>query len=850
MARTKIDYGIDLGTTNSSIARMENGDAVIKKSDGGFQKDTTPSCIHFNKKKTIFSGDKAYNILGSELLCAFKKNDKSLVNTYIEFKRTMGSDEKYNCNNMGKSFSSEELSAEVLKALKGYVRDEEINSIVITVPAKFQSVQKKMTREAAKLAGFQHCILLQEPIAASMAYGVDAKNLDGDWLVFDFGGGTFDVALMRAREGIMKVVDTDGNNHLGGKNIDYAIIDKIIIPYIEEHYSIGQIIDNEDRRNLLRNAVKRLAEDIKISLSPKDKNECDFLTDEPIGEDDDGNEIEIDITVTKDQYEEVVKPIFQSAIDISLKLLEKNKLAGSDLNTILMIGGPTFSETLRDMIRNQITTDINISIDPMTAVAVGAALLASTKDIPDRIIESDNSKIQLKLTFSADTVETEEKFGIRILRDKTEGELPEKLFVTLDRQDKGWSSGKVEIKGDAEVLDIFLEPGKSNGFTITISDEKGSIYSSEPDSFSIIQGMKIAGSTLPYDLCIDAFDSSAGKQHLIELKGLKKNQPLPAKGSGVFQTQKDIRPGNSSDKIRIPIYDGERGSRAIYSSICGEIIFSGDDLPGMLPKGSDVELSVKVNESEGITVSACFPYLDDEIIEDVIEISKTTSVSLDYLEKELSKANRSLEMLEEEYPEINLVKVEEIRNGISELGSLLTKSSSDGDTRNHVLNQLREYLKEIDIIESDGEWPKMMQEMADALERLEDLNEQYGDTETAKILKQFSNQVKTVNEKKDSKLAKDLVEQIRHINFVILDQGAGVALYISLIRGWDNDFDMHQWENNSKARQLINEAKRIIASNRATRENLFPIFQDLIQLLPKAEEPIIGKPDDDLLKKS
>ena len=184
--------------------------------------------------------------------------------------------------------------------------------------------------------------------------------------------------------------------------------------------------------------------------------------------------------------ENVVKPIFQQAIDITQNLLKKNKITGSDLTTVLMIGGPTFSETLREMVRSQITKKIDVSIDPMIAIAKGAALFASTKDIPKGIKEIDKSKIQLELKYQADTVETEEKVGVRVLRDDTEGEVPEKLFIELNRQDKGWSSGRVEIKGDVEILDILLEPKQSNGFSITISDEKGTLFPCEPDAFSII----------------------------------------------------------------------------------------------------------------------------------------------------------------------------------------------------------------------------------------------------------------------------------------------------------------------------------------------------------------------------
>ena len=135
---------------------------------------------------------------------------------------------------MEKEYSSEELSAEVLKALKSYITDENIKSVVVTVPAKFTVNQKDATLRAAKLAGFEHCELLQEPIAASMAYGLDAKSKDGYWLVFDFGGGTFDAALLKVEEGIMKVIDTEGDNYFGGKNLDYAIVEEIMIPHIRK----------------------------------------------------------------------------------------------------------------------------------------------------------------------------------------------------------------------------------------------------------------------------------------------------------------------------------------------------------------------------------------------------------------------------------------------------------------------------------------------------------------------------------------------------------------------------------------------------------------------------------------
>lgn len=179
MARNKIDYGIDLGTTNSAISRMEKGEPIVIKTD--VLKDTMPSCISVNKKGSIKAGDSAYNTMKQDKRRATKSWHKGASNTYVEFKRTMATDTKYSCTNLNKDFSSEELSAEVLKTLKSFVTDETFGSVVITVPAKFTVNQKTATMEAAKLAGFKHCELLQEPIAAAMAYGVTAEEKHGLW---------------------------------------------------------------------------------------------------------------------------------------------------------------------------------------------------------------------------------------------------------------------------------------------------------------------------------------------------------------------------------------------------------------------------------------------------------------------------------------------------------------------------------------------------------------------------------------------------------------------------------------------------------------------------------------------
>ncbi len=236
MKHITIDYGIDLGTTNSAICRMEQGEPVIIRSDSGTE--TMPSCISFKKGGAVRIGQAAYADLGSDRLRALKKKSVLDSNSCIEFKRYMGNDRKFSNANSGHPWSPEELSAQIIRTLCSFVSDDEVKAAVITVPAKFTVNQKDATLEAARLAGLEQVELLQEPIAASMAYGLKAEEKNGIWMVFDFGGGTLDVARGHVCDGVMQVFDTEGDNYLGGKNIDEAIVSKILLPRLSESFNL------------------------------------------------------------------------------------------------------------------------------------------------------------------------------------------------------------------------------------------------------------------------------------------------------------------------------------------------------------------------------------------------------------------------------------------------------------------------------------------------------------------------------------------------------------------------------------------------------------------------------------
>ncbi len=838
--RQKIDYGIDLGTTNSAIARMDAGDALIIKSDDN-QMDTTPSCVSFNKKKTMFVGQNAKNAIESEASSAFRSRRQAPSNGYLEFKRTMGTDHKYESVYMERSFTSEDLSAEVLKKLRGYIRDEEVGSVVITVPAMFKQNQIDATQRAAELAGFKYCELLQEPIAASIAYGIKASANSGHWLVFDFGGGTFDAALMHVDDGIMKVVDTEGDNHLGGKNIDSAIVDQLFVPELSKQCEIDGILADDLNKKLLQDALKRYAEQAKIALSSKSSWDH-FLED--FGSDDDGEEMQVDLTISLDQYEKVCGPLFQKAIDICKQLLERNKLSGSDLSSIVLVGGPTFSQTLRRMLKEQISSRIDTTVDPMTAVAKGAALFASTKNIPNELQKRDTSKAQLTLKYPETTVETHENLGIRIDRNKSTANLPSSFSFEIIRADRGWSSGKVEMDGDTEIVEVVLNDGKANQFDIKLFGPDGSIIPCEPSSITIIHGLKIANPTLPYSIGLEVYNTLDGKQGVYAFKGLEKNKTLPAKGKGSYKTAKDIRPGNRADKFTVQFYEfsyGDEGSRAILNDLFGGATVTGEQLPAMLPAQSEVELTLSIDASRRASLSIYIPTLD-ETIDLQFESSTQKSEDVADLMADIEQAREVAEKLESgEQP----ADVSEFKSELNEVERLLSNRGNDVDVKGQARQKLQRTFIALDKIESTNRWPELEADLDSAMEYLLVNDQRYGNEKSQQLVADYQKRVRHAKSEKNYNAGKQLLDEIHAFSFALIGQDIG--LWMSWIKEYDQDFETTEWTDKREARRVLNDAKSMIATN-PSKSKVEEAVRTLWSLMPKEKREAAQRASDDILR--
>lgn len=834
MARIKIDYGIDLGTTNSAIARMESGEPIIKKSLD-LQKDTVPSCVSISKKGAIEVGDKALTQLGVDRRLEFQNSNYS-SNVFIEFKRTMGTDKVYNSSHLGRDLSSEELSAEVLKKLKQPITDEVVNAVVVTVPAKFGANQKEATTKAAKLAGFEQVELLAEPVAAAYAYGVKAKIKDGYWVVFDFGGGTFDAALLKIEEGIFKVVSTEGDNYLGGKNIDFAIIDEILLPYFKENYTLSNIEEDNDRLNKFRNQFKDKTEQAKIDLSSKPSVDLLSNLGENFGEDDNGTPFEFDLTITREELNEVQRPFFQKAIDITKELLKRNNLKGSQIDALILVGGPTLTPLLREMLKEQVTDNVDTSVDPMTVVAKGAALYASSINRETIAPPVNSNSVELEINYDSSTVETDALINIKIKNiDKLNGE---KIFAQIFRADGAWNSSKIHLDSKAKLFDLLLKEG-SNHFEVKTTDSKGNYIECSPSEFTIrcvIDGATGTGqgATLPFFYGIEIKNKKTERMEFEPLRGLEKDRELTSKGligvSNGRVTSSQIRPGMRQDFLRIPIYQGNnnaKGSRAIYNEHVFDLEITGEDLPALLPEGSTFDLTIQLDRNESISGKAYFHKLE---YQHEFSVNKEHRISIPptyKIESEFRDGFRIIREIENAKVLSDNSNLIELKSALTELQEYFEKGKSDEDRRKEVFDKMREILIKVDDLDKGTGWDRLEKEIREEFERLEKANDELGNERTNEALERLRSKTDEVIRSKDQDLGREVLEEIETM-FV------GVTLIYQLIgsiRRWDEHFNRIKWKNPARVRQLINQGLQIINEN-PSEERLLPICIECENNLP------------------
>ena len=355
--------GIDLGTTNSCFAVMEGGEPTVITNQEGAR--TTPSVVGFAK-----NGERLVGQL------AKRQAVSNPENTIISIKRHMGTDYKVTVE--GKSYTPQEISAMILQKIKADAEahlGETVKQAVITVPAYFTDSQRQATKDAGTVAGLEVLRIINEPTAAALAYGVD-KGEDGKILVFDLGGGTFDVSILELGEGVFEVLATSGNNHLGGDDFDQRIMDFLIGEFKKE---TGIDLSND---KLADQRLKEAAEKAKIELSGVASTQINlpFITADATGPK------HLDVTLTRAKFDELTRDLVEATIEPTRKAMKDAGLSASDIDKVLLVGGSTRIPAVQDAIKRELGKEPTKNINPDECVAIGAAiqggvLVGEVKDV-------------------------------------------------------------------------------------------------------------------------------------------------------------------------------------------------------------------------------------------------------------------------------------------------------------------------------------------------------------------------------------------------------------------------------------------------------------------------------------
>lgn len=610
-----INFGIDLGTTNSAIAKFVKGEVNVFSNPQDYGRNTLPSVVAYRKDKIIV-GSKAKEYL--------EKDPKSVVGV---FKRKMGTTERFKISSINEYKSPIELSAQVLKELKTFVNTgETLDSIVITIPASFDTIQSNATKEAGFQAGFKQVVLLQEPIAASLAYANMKKSTemkDGRWLVYDLGGGTFDVALIQIKDGEMKVIDHEGDNFLGGADFDSLIVDKFVIPRLVERYKFKNLEYDlksaSGKYNSKYYIILRRSEEAKIILSSKTSAEIvvDGLAD------DNGTDVDLELIITRSEFNDLIKNYIDGTIDMIKKIITKHSLKPIDLSFILMVGGSTYIPFVRNRIEEILQIKSNCEIDPTTAVAVGAAYYAGTKqkEINCNEFERKKTAISIKSSYNKSSKEADELFAAKVSGDVS------RLNYRIVRQDGGYDSGIKKLK-DRISEDLPLVKDSFNVFTLFVYDENNNQVETDAEPIGINSGFSISGQPIPEDICLEVDDYDyPGKTRLKLI--FQKNSILPIRSQAIsFRLNKTIIKGNSSDKIFINVLEGSHLALPEANKCIGFLEIKGTQVKRDIAKGSDIEIFLSISESRDISISAYLNMADQEFNQVFTPKERSTPINL------------------------------------------------------------------------------------------------------------------------------------------------------------------------------------------------------------------------------
>lgn len=823
-SQQNIQIGIDLGTTNSSVAINNNGTVEIIKKPGGVE--YTPSVFGFDKAKNKVVGQKAYESFYKDA------SEEEIKNYKPEIKRLMGTSEAFYFERADVKMGPEEISAEILKSLKEDIlrKYPDFNTVgaMITIPAAFSVLQSEATKRAGNLAGFKYVVLLQEPIAAAIAYGfTNLKN--ENWLIYDFGGGTFDVALIASKDRALSVLGHNGDNFLGGKNFDLEIVDKIIVPKILEKFSINNFNRGNEKYRGVFSQLKFFAETAKIELSEYDKTS---IVVENIGKDDEDKEIFVTISFTRKEFEKLIKPMVDRTIELSKETLKDAGIKSSSVAKVILVGGPTQMPYIRERIESDLKITADASVDPLTVVARGACIFGTGEKIPKEFTDGDGQKLKkgtqsINLNYESLTSDTEETVSgvIEDLKD-TESE----YYVQIQSDSGFYNGSKIKLKGGKFFDTVAVEPNKPNVYWVYLFDKQGNSVPVDPDSFTITQGLSVSGAPLPHSVGVII----AKKDYIRNISAnvcervFDKGSILPIKRVLTdYKTSRKLKKGEEN-KLDITLVEGESEIPDRNTYLC-ELGINGKDLPHDLPEETPLELSVEMNESREVFVTAYIPLIDLTL--KARSTAQDEALEVKTIEYDLKIQTERAQSVSENCSTDEKNKLNHTINSVS---NSLRSAHIDEDEKRKANKQLKDLKMAIDQLEKEKEMPQLVKDFYESTETTQKIITELGDD---KDKVQHEEHLQKMKEEGEKAIAENDKALLIRVNEQIKELG-GKALF-SNPATWVYQF--RQLTDGNK--KFINEKEAGYYTEKGRRaielgdvEELKRCVHNLLLLLPSNEQ--------------
>lgn len=749
--------GIDLGTTNSAISSYDGENVQIFKSPE--QHDVTPSAIYFDKRGNKYVGSRAYN-----------SASRSPDNAALLFKRFMGTSTKIKILAVDKELTPEECSSEILKTLYGYLPEEIRNSdstgTVITVPAAFNQMQKDATMSAAELAGIGKVALMQEPVAAVMSV-MKSRSTDGIFLVYDLGGGTLDIAIAESISGKVNLLSHGGIAMCGGRDFDRALLDNIVKPWLLKNFNLPEDIAVNPQFKALMRMATWASEKAKIELSSREDVIISLPETELNVRDLDGEEIYIDIPITRNDYDPLIREKIDDSIKATREALEKAGLTSHDIDRVVFVGGPTQYKPLRDLVSFELGIAASTDVNPMTAVSEGAALFAESIDWTSQNRSRKKSKgsmsagtLDLTFNYIARTPDTKAKVMVKL------GNSVKGYEFQIDNNDTGWTSGKMSLENGSSIQLPLAKYGE-NSFKVYVFDNIGKEISLPEDKIIISRtAASIDAIPASSSIGLEVKDKVGGKLVLDYL--VKEGDKLPAKGERVYKAGESLKAG-STNSIKFKLWEGGITDPVTDNNFIGLFEIKGTDFDsGVIPTGADLIAEYEMHDSGLIVINVSVPSIGNSFNSGRNFYSRTSG-QIDYSSASKLVETQSQEMID---------RVEQIEqhvddNRLYEAKEKLTKAQNscanqnDPEATKQAMDDVQEAKKILAQTRKDHLKTIRQMELDNTVQVYEDLISEY-----AKSVEQnkFDNLRRSAQRAIDnnSNDFESYLEEIRQLNFDVL----------------------------------------------------------------------------------